>query len=164
VFAESGAPWGSQAHYFPGGKEQLATEAIAVAGSIYEEILRAAVSSAHPADAVSSWAEFAAAQLAASGWVDGCPVATVALEEAARSDSLAVACHEALSRWRSVLADSFEVHGLGASEADSLATLVLAAIEGALLLSRVARDQGPLRLVGTELARELRRRLDPVGS
>jgi TetR/AcrR family transcriptional repressor of lmrAB and yxaGH operons len=164
VIAESGAPWGSQAHYFPGGKQQLATEAIAVAGTTYEEMLRAAMSSAHPADAVSAWAEVAAAQLAASGWVDGCPVATVALEEAARSASLAVACHDALSRWRSVLADSFAAHGLGASEADSLATLVLAAIEGALLLSRAARDQGPLRTVGAELAGELRHRLDPVRS
>jgi TetR/AcrR family transcriptional repressor of lmrAB and yxaGH operons len=162
VIAESGAPWGSQAHYFPGGKQQLAAEAIAVAGTTYEEMLRAAVSSAHPADAVGAWAELAAAQLEASGWVDGCPVATVALEEAARSDAMALACHDALSRWRSVLADSFAAHGLGKSEADSLATFVLAAIEGALLLSRAARDQGPLRLVGAELARELRHRLDPV--
>ena len=83
VVAESGAPWGSQAHHFPGGKQQLAAEAVAIAGSAYERMLRAALESSHPADAVLAWADLAARQLEASGWVDGCPVATVALEEAA---------------------------------------------------------------------------------
>jgi TetR/AcrR family transcriptional repressor of lmrAB and yxaGH operons len=164
VIAESGAPWGSQAHYFPGGKQQLATEAIAHAGTAYEAMLRAALSSAHPAEAVAAWADLAAAQLEASGWVDGCPVATVTLEEAASSDLLAVACHDAFSRWRAELADSFAAHAIEASEVDSLAILVLAAIEGGLLLSRAARDQGPLRIVGAELAKDLRHRLDPVGT
>ena len=163
VISESGAPWGSQAHHFPGGKQQLASEAIAVAGTTYEAMLRGALSSAHPAETVGVWAELAAAQLEASGWVDGCPVATVALEEAARSEVLAVACHDALSGWRAELARSFSAHGVEASEADSLATLVLAAIEGGLLLSRAARNQGPLRVVGRELASVLRQRLDPVG-
>jgi TetR/AcrR family transcriptional repressor of lmrAB and yxaGH operons len=164
VIAESGAPWGSQAHYFPGGKQQLATEAVAQAGTAYGAMLGAALASAHPAEAVAAWAELAAAQLEASGWADGCPVATVALEEAGRSEALAVACHDAFSLWRAALADSFGAHDIEASEADSLATLVLAAIEGGLLLSRTARDQGPLRIVGAELAKDLRHRLDPVGT
>jgi TetR/AcrR family transcriptional regulator, lmrAB and yxaGH operons repressor len=98
VVAESGAPWGSQAHHFPGGKQQLAAEAVAIAGSAYERMLRAALESSHPADAVLAWADLAARQLEASGWVDGCPVATVALEEAATSDTIAAACTEALTR------------------------------------------------------------------
>jgi TetR/AcrR family transcriptional repressor of lmrAB and yxaGH operons len=164
VIAESGAPWGSQAHHFPGGKQQLAAEAVTQAGTAYEAILRAALSSAHPAEAVAAWAELAAAQLEASGWVDGCPVATVALEEAARSHSLALACHGAFSQWHAELARSFTVHDIEASEADSLATLVLAAMEGGLLLSRAARDQGPILIVGAELARNLRHRLASVGA
>src|SRR5215469_15865224 len=68
VVAESGTPWGSQAHHFPGGKAQLAIEALGRAGGSYERLLRAAFADAHPADAVEMWCEVAAAQLAESGW------------------------------------------------------------------------------------------------
>ncbi len=162
VVAESGAPWGSQAHHFPGGKQQLAAEAVAIAGSAYERMLRAALESSHPADAVCAWADLAARQLEASGWVDGCPVATVALEEAAISDTIAAACAEALTRWRDALTESVTAHGAARPDAESLATLVLAGMEGALLLSRAARDPGPLRTVGKELAAVLRARLHPA--
>jgi TetR/AcrR family transcriptional repressor of lmrAB and yxaGH operons len=162
VVAESGTPWGSQAHHFPGGKRQLAAEAVAIAGSAYERMLRAALESSHPADAVLAWADLAARQLEASGWVDGCPVATVALEEAAISDTIAAACTEALTRWRDALTESIAAHGAALPDAESLATLVLAGMEGALLLSRAARDPGPLRTVGAELARTLRARLHPA--
>ncbi|HEY4854618.1 MAG TPA: TetR/AcrR family transcriptional regulator, partial [Streptosporangiaceae bacterium] len=36
VVADSATPWGSQAHHFPGGKEQLAAEAITLSGASYE--------------------------------------------------------------------------------------------------------------------------------
>src|SRR6266702_119544 len=75
VVADSATPWGSQFHHFPGGKEQLAAEAVA------------------------SWVELAAAELEASGWADGCPVATVALETAHTSAVLAGACRAALGSW-----------------------------------------------------------------
>jgi TetR/AcrR family transcriptional repressor of lmrAB and yxaGH operons len=164
VIAESGAPWGSQAHHFPGGKQQLAAEAVAIAGSAYQRMLRTALESSHPADAVRAWADLAASQLEASGWVDGCPVATVALEEAASSDTLAAACATALTGWRDALTEAIAAHGAAAPEAATLATLILAAMEGGLLLSRATRDPGPLRTVGSELATAVRARLQPVSA
>jgi AcrR family transcriptional regulator len=164
VIAESGAPWGSQAHHFPGGKQQLAAEAVATAGSAYQRMLRAALESSHPADAVLAWADLAASQLEASGWVDGCPVATVALEEAASSDALAAACATALTGWRDTLTEAIAAHGAATLEAASLATLILAGMEGGLLLARATRDPGPLRTVGSELATALRARLQPVSA
>jgi TetR/AcrR family transcriptional repressor of lmrAB and yxaGH operons len=159
VIADSGAPWGSQAHHFPAGKQQLATEAVAVAGASYGRMLRAALASGHPADAVLAWTDLAASQLEASGWVDGCPVATVALEEAARSDTIAAACAAAFSQWRAALAEAIVAQGATRPDAASLAMLVLAGVEGGLLLSRAARDPAPLRTVGAELALVLRARL-----
>jgi TetR/AcrR family transcriptional repressor of lmrAB and yxaGH operons len=159
VISESGTPWGSQAHHFPGGKQQLAAEAVTGAGAAYERMLRGALGSSHPADAITAWADLAAAQLEASGWADGCPVATVALEEAARSDMLASACSAAFTGWQSVLTESIAASGAPPAEAASLATLVLAGIEGGLLLARAARDPAPLRTVGSELASVLRLRL-----
>src|SRR5690242_13146889 len=82
VVATSKTPWGSQAHHFPGGKEQLAAEAIGRSGAAYERLLRGALADGKPSDAVKAWCEVAAVELERSGWADGCPIATVALETA----------------------------------------------------------------------------------
>lgn len=152
VVADSATPWGSQSHHFPGGKEQLAVEAIARSGASYERLLRAAFADASPGDALRSWSETAAAELAASGWSDGCPVATVALEQSHRSELVAQACAAAFESWRVVVGEALRAAGLGDRSADRLATTVLAAIEGALLLARAGRDPAPLRAVGAEMA------------
>jgi AcrR family transcriptional regulator len=159
VIADSETPWGSQSHHFPGGKEQLAADAIGLAGRRHERLLRSALAAAHPADAVSNWTELAAAELVASDWADGCPVATVALETAHASAVLADACGMAFASWRGALTEAIAARGVPGQEAARLATLVLAAVEGGLLLSRAARDSGPLRTVGAELAGLLRARV-----
>lgn len=159
VVAESQTPWGSQAHHFPGGKAQLATEAVVRAGAAYERLLRAALAQGHPADAIAAWAELAASELETSGWADGCPVATVALETAHTSAALAEACAGALGSWCTALVDAMTARGCPEDEAAPLATLVLAGIEGALLLARAQRDAAPLLTVGAELARLVRDRV-----
>jgi TetR/AcrR family transcriptional repressor of lmrAB and yxaGH operons len=159
VVAESGAPWGSQAHHFPEGKEQLAAAAVEFAGARYERLLRAGLSNAHPADFIESWAALAAAELEASGWADGCPVATVTLETAHVSERIAGACAVALCSWRESITEALIAHNLIENDAAPLATLILAGIEGALLLARAGRDAEPLRTVGYELGRIVRTRL-----
>jgi len=159
VIAESDTPWGSQAHHFPGGKEQLASEALARAGSAYERLLRAALEGRHPAAAVGDWIDVAASELQASGWADGCPIATVALETAHTSDALATTCNAALTSWRAALSDAMRARGVRKPQADALATLVVAGVEGGLLLARAERDPAALRTVGKELTRVLRDRV-----
>jgi TetR/AcrR family transcriptional repressor of lmrAB and yxaGH operons len=159
VIADSGTPWGSQAHHFPGGKTQLAAEAIDRAAVSYERLLRAALADQHPADAVLAWADAAASELDSSGWRDGCPVATVALEMSHQSDELAASCAAAFARWRDALADAIAARGATRARSKALAIVVLAGIEGAMLLARAEHDAGPLRVVGRELATLLRERV-----
>ncbi|MDR3663914.1 MAG: TetR family transcriptional regulator [Mycobacterium sp.] len=151
VIAESRTPWGSQAHHFPGGKVQLATEALDLAGREYEALLRHVLTTSGPAEAVRQWMGAAAHQLKLSGWADGCPVATVALESAADSEVLAAACDSAFSSWRVALSESLAAAGIN-DPTESLALTILAGIEGGLLLARAARDENVLRRVGDELA------------
>ncbi len=159
VVSESGTPWGSQAHHFPGGKEQLASEAIALAGARYERLLRSGLAGTHPADFVSTWGEIAATELESSGWADGCPVATVALETAHASAPLSAVCSQAFAIWQLALGESIAARRVPEDESGRLATLVLAAIEGALLVSRADRDSAPLRTVAEELSSVLRERV-----
>jgi AcrR family transcriptional regulator len=156
IVADSATPWGSQSHHFPGGKQQLAAEAVHLAGRRYEQLLRAALLSAHPADAVATWARLAATELESSGWADGCPVATVTLETAHFSETLAQACATAFDSWRAAIAEAITARGVAASDAARLSTLVLASVEGGLLLARAYRSPEPLRTIGDELAALLR--------
>jgi len=65
----------------------------------------------------------------------------------------------AVAGWQSAIADAILARGLADADADQLATLVLAAIEGGLLLARANRDGAPLRTVGRQLAALLRTRV-----
>jgi len=160
VAAESGAPWGSQAHHFPDGKEQLAVEALSLSGQRFERLLRAALAEGHPADAVEAWTQLGAAELERSGWRDGCPVATVALEMAHSSDLLAGVCSGAFGSWKKALAEAIAARGVTEVDSQSLATLVLAAVEGALLLARAEHSKDPLVVVGRRLSEVLRAAID----
>ncbi|MBJ8338173.1 TetR/AcrR family transcriptional regulator [Antrihabitans sp. NCIMB 15449] len=158
VVADSETPWGSQAHHFPGGKEQLAVEALTASGAAYERLLTRAFT-AHPADTITAWGALAGAELEASGWADGCPIATVTLETAHTSPALAQVCGAALTSWREIIAESLVRHGLAPADAVPLATLILAAIEGALLLARATRDVTPLHDVAQQLSDVVRNRI-----
>ena len=94
-----------------------------------------------------------AAGLEASGYRDGCPIATVTLEAAgpragpARPPSGSSTPGSGRSR-RASLAE-----GMDRRAAARRALLVLSAIEGALLLARARRDLAPLEAVREELWR-----------
>ena len=159
VVAEGDAPWGSQAHHFPGGKEQLAAEALAREGARMRDEIAAALARSHPADMIRDWSAAAAAQLATSDWAEGCPIATTALETAHTSDDLAAVCHAAFASWQVTLTDAMTARGVATREARALAALVVAATEGSLVLARAARDEAPLRAVARELTTVLRERV-----
>jgi TetR/AcrR family transcriptional regulator, lmrAB and yxaGH operons repressor len=144
VVAEGGAPKGSLYFHFPGGKEQLAAESIAVSAAGVRDLLRSV------SDVDDALALFAA-RLADTDFRDGCPVATVALDAAGESEPIRAACATAYDSWREVLVDSLVRQGVPAARAPGLATTVLAAVEGALLLARTQRDVAPLRQVGADV-------------
>src|SRR5437762_12056667 len=83
IVAESGAPRGSLYFHFPGGKEELASEAVAEAGGVIAAGAAEALSQAgDPAAAVRQLAEFTATSLEQSGFERGCALATVTLDVA----------------------------------------------------------------------------------
>ena len=153
-----GAPKGSLYFHFPGGKEQLAAEAVQLSsertGAMFEAILRDAPNAATGIDrAVDALANF----LTESDFQRGCPLATVALDAAAASEPIREACADGYASWHSVLAVYLAGQGLPTERAEELATIVLAAIEGGLLLARTRRDLAPLRAVAAHLHSTLER-------
>jgi TetR/AcrR family transcriptional repressor of lmrAB and yxaGH operons len=152
VLEEARAPKGSLYFHFPGGKEELAAEAVRKSAAAWREAVLAVVTaSPNPLRAIRNVCELLATRLETSGFQDGCPVATIALEAAPTSDLIHEATHEAYRTWQGIIEGRMRALGVPAARAERLATTVLAAIEGALVLAKASRSGEPLRRVGTEL-------------
>ena len=162
VIEHSGAPRGSIYHHFPGGKEQLAAETVAWAGGVIERRLDRAARSGDPVAAlgmfVGSWREV----LEDSNFRSGCPIVAVAAEADAGSAATAAAA-AAFARWQDLLARALLDAGVGRTDARRLATLVVSAIEGAILQCRARRDIQPLRDVHRVLEVTLRAAMSSHG-
>lgn len=148
----AGAPLGSTYHYFPGGKAQLAAEAVRWADAhTMAELHRAA--GAGPAamlDALlRSWRE----SLVESDFQRGCAVLAVAVANSTDEDDAAPrdAAVFAFSNWTTLLVASLREAGVTHPEAADTATLIVAAVEGAVAMSRAERSTDPLAAVGRRL-------------
>src|SRR3981081_3724002 len=87
VVRDSGAPRGSTYFHFPGGKAELAREAIAMAGDEMEEMAGGAAAHADaPGSLARARAEIVAGRLERSGYQSGCAIATMVLELAPRDE------------------------------------------------------------------------------
>lgn len=144
ILEEAGTPKGSLYHYFPGGKEELAAAAIAHAATdVATRLTAICAAEATPESAIDAVLDHFIAELEESGFQKGCPVATVALEEAGQNPTLQQACAQAYQVWQSGLEAFLQAHGR--PDAAGAAEAFLVALEGALLLSRVRHDTNPLR-------------------
>jgi TetR/AcrR family transcriptional regulator, lmrAB and yxaGH operons repressor len=152
IVKESGSPKGSLYYYFPDGKEALAEEAIrAVSAQVVERIREHLGSYAEPAEAVREFTATIAYFVEESGFQAGGPLTTVALETATTNERLNQVCRESYEAMRIAFEDRLLAGGLAAAQASHLSGVILAAIEGAVLLSRTYHTGDPLREMGKAL-------------
>ena len=146
VVNESGAPRGSTYFHFPGGKQELAREAIALAGDEIEDMVEQAARQADtPGALIRSLAQIFANRFERSGYQSGCAIATMVLELAPRDQQVSADFNRVFERWRTALVNRLEPLGIPAGRAAALADLTISALEGALLLSRAARSIEPFK-------------------
>ncbi|MER7011375.1 TetR/AcrR family transcriptional regulator [Saccharopolyspora sp. NPDC000359] len=151
VLAEASAPRGSLYFHFPGGKQQLAAEAVTASGRQVGELLALLADRVEPREAIAAIVGYFEQALVESDFRRGCPVATVALEASAESPEVRSACGAAYGLWQEQLAEGLRGWGIPAARADELAVVALSLIEGALLLCKVQHDVTPLRTAGGQL-------------
>ncbi|MEM9517175.1 MAG: TetR/AcrR family transcriptional regulator [Actinomycetota bacterium] len=144
VVDAGGLPRGSIYHHFPGGKPELAIEALRyINDGVSADIGAALRRATTPAEVVAEVFIFQARELEASGFRDGCWFATTALELGPDDDDLAGVLDERFHQWEAALAATFERTGLGPDDdvgPMSAARLLIATLEGGLIRARVARD------------------------
>lgn len=149
VVAHAQAPWGSLAHYFPGGKNQVVQEAVVLMGGLVRAELDAAVADGDPGQALRRFAALWRDVVEESDARAGCTIAAVVAE--ADDDDLRATAADVFRSWREPFVAALRAAGVESRRAGRLGTTIIAGLEGALVLCRAERGPRPL----LDTAREL---------
>jgi AcrR family transcriptional regulator len=150
VLAHSRAPRGSIYHHFPHGKAQLVEEATRAGGDLIAAGLAAALKKEDPIAAVNGIADFWRTALRETEYAVGCPV-VAATVDGGRIPGAQEAARETFARWAGLHAAILQRAGVPEKRARSIGTLLVAAIEGAIVVARAERSTEPLEHVIGEL-------------
>ena len=147
VVAHSGGPRGSLGRFFPGGKTQLVTEAIDVAlaelfGDFERQLRQAETFPEAISVIVTPWRRL----LVDHDFALGCPLAAT-ICDAADNDTLRTHVCEMFEWWHGPVADAYTRFGAPPAQARAHATVLVAALEGALVIARAQRSIEPLDTV-----------------
>ena len=148
VLERSGAPRGSIYHHFPQGKDQLVDAAIELASERALSVLDA-LRGSPPKVVTEAFIGLWRAVLVRSGLRAGCAVLAVTV--AADSHELLEHAGSIFLAWRGRLAALFIDGGMERQAADRLAATLVAATEGAVVVSRAEQSLEPFELVAQEL-------------
>jgi len=164
ILAEAGAPYSSLYHHFPGGKDELAANAISVSGARYQALVEA-VWDQEPdvLRAVAAVFEAAAQTLEATDFAVACPIATVALEVANTNERLRHSTAEVFESWIAAGAARFEVAGIATVDARRLALTFISLLEGAFILSQSLKTAEPVHVAGATAVAATRSALGSPG-
>ena len=145
ILEASSAPRGSLYFHFPGGKEELARAAVEAASTKLAVELEAALRSARSSKAgLARVVRLLGDRLEASGYEKGCPITSIVASSSGAPNEVRETVAEAMTGLEKQLALFLMAHGQNERDAERKATIVLAAIEGALLLARVKHSREPL--------------------
>jgi AcrR family transcriptional regulator len=136
-------------HYFPGGKHELVRAIAACQGERVLQAQRPAIDDLGSWDCWKEWRDAVIAYYTRVDGVMGCPIGSLTSEVAPLDPTLRNDLAAYFRRWAGLLADGvrrLHDHGLvnDGVDADAMATELLAAVQGGLLLSQVAGTLRPL--------------------
>jgi AcrR family transcriptional regulator len=154
IVVEADAPRGSLQHYFPGGKEELVSDALLWMGDVAARRIKRSLSelksrtpSALLASIVDAWRR----DLTNEQFSAGCPLVAAAADTAATSKQIRQVLRRAFDGWLEPLSESLVDLGVPLERSDNLAIVIIAALEGAIILARIRRDLTPFDALVLEL-------------
>jgi TetR/AcrR family transcriptional repressor of lmrAB and yxaGH operons len=146
VLEASGAPRGSLYHHFPGGKEELVLAALCAASDRAMDVLNR-LEGKPATDIAQAFFELWRTVLSKSNFEAGCSV--VAVTVAADAPALLERSADIFRTWRTRLGELLVEGGIPAERAFALSATLIAAAEGAVILSRAERSFEPFDLIAT---------------
>lgn len=154
VLALTQAPRGSIYHHFPEGKDQLVGEAVDRAGALLVGALDRKAG-APAAEITDYFLQIWRGVLTRSRCEAGCAVLAVTI--AADVPDLMTHAAGVFRAWRSRLTELLEQGGLNTRDAGPFAVLLIASVEGAVVLSRAEQSIEPFDAVARQLNEQILR-------
>lgn len=146
LLERSGAARRSLYLNFPGGKAELVADATVTAGKTLADGIDLLLAQQGPVGAVRAFIDMWIANLTSSDFEFGCPIVAAALGRS-EAPAGADAAGDVFLDWESRIAAGLETAGLSAEHAARQATLTVAAVEGAIVMSQATKSDLPLRRV-----------------
>jgi AcrR family transcriptional regulator len=132
---------------FPGGKAELVAAATRSAGDEMTTTLSGYIEQPDPIGAFTRmWSDV----LVDTDFEGGCPIVAAATSRDEAPEAARTAA-DVFAEWAQLLADRLKADGIDRAAAQSLSTTIVAAVEGAVIVSRAARSTKPLEQVSHHL-------------
>jgi TetR/AcrR family transcriptional repressor of lmrAB and yxaGH operons len=157
VAEAAGAHRGVIYHHFAGGKAELATEVLAYVDGLVGPAIEAVCAGQEPVPAMQAILAAAEVVMAGGDHPAGCAVAAVTVGAGPDEQSLRSMTREIFDRWQRAFRDCLLRNGFDTEAATNLATLLIAGLEGALVLCRAEGTTEPLARVAAGLEHALTR-------
>ncbi|WP_446221262.1 TetR/AcrR family transcriptional regulator [Nocardia sp. IBHARD005] len=165
LLAHAGAARRSVYQNFPGGKAQLIEESTRAAGQVATAVIAGFTAADDPRESLAGFVALWKDTLVTGEFESGCPVVAAAMGRSEAPGATIVA-DTVFSDWTALIAAQLRRSGIAEGTADSLASMVVCAVEGAVVLAVAARSVRPLDDVEkhvAELVRMHRSRVEPAG-
>jgi TetR/AcrR family transcriptional regulator, lmrAB and yxaGH operons repressor len=141
ILAQADAPRGSLYHHFPGGKREIALEAIGYARRVFARDLDKIAKDSKSLDAyLEALGVLSKRDLLASKFDASCPIAATALDVPHDEKEILAACAEAFEFWAKAIANGLVEYCSSSERAGSLGSLFLRALFGAAMAARAAQN------------------------
>jgi AcrR family transcriptional regulator len=144
---EAGVPLGSTYHHFPGGKAQLAEEAVTSTGRQVAKLVDSAREQGIEG-AIGAFTRVWRELLVETDFRTGCPVLAVATGD---DPGLTETARGIFASWQELMVAALVDGGVPGERAPGVARMIVASLEGAVAVSRAERSLEPLDQVSAEL-------------
>lgn len=153
VISDSQAPRGSVYYYFKNGRTDMIKAAMGVADDQMMEMIHQSFTGQKdlPA-AVEAFFDNWGAYVSKNDFKNGCMATALAVEGHSLEEDLQQLDRQTFTQWQDELVKSITAYGLAAKQAQSLATMILASGEGAVILSRVSHSLLPMQQVAHQVS------------
>jgi len=156
ILQKSGAPKGSLYYYFPDGKEQIASEVALRAGNIISGRIQE-----HTRDrldieqAIHDFLYTVARRMEETEFHTGSTITMVAMESVTQSERINLACREAYGMIIDAFKEVIMNSGMEEAKAAGIAEMIVAAVEGGIMLSRTYQSADYLRRIADHITQML---------
>lgn len=142
---------GSVYQHFPSGKEELIATSTRVVGDAVAQRIRAEADHLDPVGIVRAVVDETVRDLLDHDFKLGCPIAAAASAGPDHVEAVTAAA-ASFDAWVRGLRDVFTRAGMDGAAAEAFASVVVSAVEGAILQARAARSLAPLHHVAEQLS------------